>query len=228
MKVVIKLGGYLFPSELDAEKVEAYAALLKKLRRAGHKILVITGGGQNARKYIKAARMLGAGEALCDQLGIEVTRLNARLLIYKLEEDAYPEPPTSIHELKHALATGRIVVMGGLTPGHSTDAVAAIAAEVMGAEALIRTLDVDGVYTADPKKDPKARKLDEVSSKKLLKMVLTGKCWAGGYALLDPVAIKILDRSHIPVWIINGTKPGNVERVIAGEKIGTLVRKRWR
>lgn len=225
MKIVVKLSGFFFPSELEVKNIEAYVRLFKKLRRAGHRVLIVTGGGENARKYIRAARTLGADEALCDQLGIEVTRLNARLLIFGLGEEVYPEPPTSVNELKHALATGKIVVMGGLTPGHSTDAVAAIAAELMRANFLIRTVDVNGVYTADPKKNPKAKRLSKVSPMKMLELVMSGKCWAGGYALLDPVAIKILDRSRIPTWVLNGKDPENIEKIINGKKVGTFVVK---
>ncbi|HYB92942.1 MAG TPA: UMP kinase [archaeon] len=225
MKVVVKFSGFFFPSELEVKNIETYANLFKKLHRAGHRILIVTGGGENARKYIKVARALGADEALCDQLGIEVTRLNARLLISKLGEEAYPEPPKSIDELKHALITCKIVIMGGLTPGHSTDAVAAIAAELMGANVLIRTLDVDGVYTADPKINPDAKRLSKITPMEMLELVMSGKCWAGGYALLDPVAIKIIERSHIPTWILNGKDPHNIEKIIKGKKVGTLVMK---
>ena len=114
-------------------------------------------------------------------------------------------------------------MMGGLTPGHSTDAVAALAAELMHANTLIRTTDVDGVYTVDPKKDPKAKRLDLIAPDKLLKMVLSSEYWAGSYDLLDPVAVKIIARSKIPTWIIDGRNPANIEKIIRGEKVGTQV-----
>ena len=223
MKVVVKIGGYTFPSELDAARIETYAMLFRKLHHEDHEILIVTGGGEDARKYIGVARALGADEAHCDQIGIEVTRLNARLFISKLGGEAYPEPPTNIHELTRALATGKIVVMGGLTPGHSTDAVVAIAAELMRADVLIRTTDVDGVYTGDPKKDPKVKRLNIIAPDKLLKLVLSGEYWAGSYDLLDPVAVKIIARSKIPTWIIDGRKPANIEKIIRGETVGTKV-----
>jgi len=223
LKVVVKIGGYTFPSELDAARIETYAMLFRKLHHEDHEILIVTGGGEDARKYIGVARALGADEAHCDQIGIEVTRLNARLFISKLGGEAYPEPPTNIHELTRALATGKIVVMGGLTPGHSTDAVVAIAAELMRADVLIRTTDVDGVYTGDPKKDPKVKRLNIIAPDKLLKLVLSGEYWAGSYDLLDPVAVKIIARSKIPTWIIDGRKPANIEKIIRGETVGTKV-----
>jgi len=223
LKVVVKIGGYAFPSELDAAEIEPYAMLFKRLHQRGHEISVVTGGGEDARKYIRVARTFGADEAYCDQIGIEVSRLNARLFISRLGGEAYPEPPTNVHELTKALATRKIVVMGGLTPGHSTDAVAALAAELMHADALIRTTDVDGVYTGDPKKDPKVKRLDVISPDKLLKMVLSGEYWAGSYELLDPVAVKIITRSKIPTWIIDGRDPVNIEKIIRGKRVGTRV-----
>jgi uridylate kinase len=223
LKIVVKIGGYAFPSELDTAGIEPYAMLFSRLHREDHELLVVTGGGEDARKYIRVARALGANEAYCDQIGIEVTRLNARLFISKLGGEAHPDPPTNIHELTQALATGKIVVMGGLTPGHSTDAVAALAAELMHADVLIRTTDVNGVYTGDPKKDPKVKRLDVISSDKLLKMVLSGEFWAGCYELLDPVAVKIIARSKIPTWIIDGKEPANIEKIVRGKTVGTRV-----
>lgn len=223
LKFVVKIGGYAFPSELDTARIETYALLFRRLHHKGHEILVVTGGGEDARKYIRAARALGADEAYCDQIGIEISRLNARLFISKLGGEAYPEPPTNIHELTKTLATGKIVVMGGLTPGHSTDAVAAIAAELMHAEVLIRTTDVSGVYTGDPKKDPKVKRMNVITPDNLLKMVLSGEYWAGSYELLDPVAVKIIARSKIPTWIIDGRKPANIEKIVLGKRVGTQV-----
>lgn len=223
MKILIKIGGHLLGPGPDLDKISAYANLLEKLQQLGHIIVAVVGGGENSRKYISIARQLGAEEALCDQIGIEVSRLNARLIIAKLGKYAYAEPPTNVHEFRRAFETGKIIVMGGLTPGHSTDTVAAIAAELIKADILIRATDVDGVYTADPKKDPTAKRLNRISPTKLLEMSLAGKCWAGEYELFDPLAVKIIQRSKIPTWIVNGSKLKNIEAIIKGKKVGTLV-----
>lgn len=223
MEILIKIGGHLLGTGPDLDKISAYANLLEKLQQLGHIIVAVVGGGENSRKYISIARQLGAEEALCDQIGIEVSRLNARLIIAKLGKYAYAEPPTNVHEFRRAFETGKIIVMGGLTPGHSTDAVAAIAAELIKADILIRATDVDGVYTADPKKDPTAKRLNRISPTKLLEMSLAGKCWAGEYELFDPLAVKIIQRSKIPTWIVNGSKLKNIEAIIKGKKVGTLV-----
>lgn len=224
MRIVVKLGGHIFPLKLDAERISGYVRVLKKLKKEGHKLVVVTGGGGNARLYIDAARRLGANEALCDELGIEGARLNARLLIASLGQDAYPNVPRSVREVNAAFESGKIVVLGGILPGQSTDSVAAMASELIGASMLVKATDTDGIYTADPKKDPKAKKLDEVSCAQLQEMLLSMPMGAGEYELLDPVAVRIVERSGIPLWVVNGQKPENIERVVKGEKIGTLVK----
>lgn len=223
MKLVIKLSGMLFPMQLDPAKISAYSDLFRGLKREGHRIVVVTGGGEDARRMLQVARALGGSETLCDMIGIEVSRLNSRLLIAKLGEEAYAEPPTSVEELRRAFELGKIVVMGGLQPGQSTDAVSAIAAESIGADMLIRTTDVDGVYTSNPAKDPNAKKLDRIGTDELLKKVLSGEFVAGSYELFDPIAVKVVERSRIKTWVINGDNPRNVEDVIRGKKVGTFV-----
>jgi uridylate kinase len=223
MKIAIKLGGFLFPADLDSDKIRTYGDLISKIHRDGNQVVVVTGGGKNARRYIDAARRNGASEALCDQIGILASRLNAKLFIISLGDDAYPDVPESVEALKRVFQLGKIVVMGGLQPGHSTNAVTAIAAETVGAQLLINVTNVDGVYTADPKKDPNAKKMDEVSTEKLLSLTSSESVAAGSYELMDPVSIKIIERSHIPTWIISGEDPDNITRVLKGEHVGTRV-----
>jgi len=224
LKVVIKIGGHVFASQLDPEGIEAYSKILKKLRGDGHRIVAVMGGGEEARRYIRAAKRLGGSEFICDVLGIEVSRLNARLLITALGEDAYPEPPITIEDLRRAFEGSKIVVMGGLQPGQSTNAVGILVAEAVGADLFINATDVDGVYTSDPKKDPEARKLDVVGTDELLTLTSKERLEAGGYVLFDPVAIRIVERSGIPTRIVDGRKPINIERAIRGEAVGTLIK----
>jgi uridylate kinase len=223
LKIVIKLGGYIFPSNLDAHVILKYAQLFRKLSREGHKLVIITGGGEEARKYITIARELRGSEVICDLIGIEISRINALLLITALGNDAYPEPPKTIMDLKQAFEIGKIVVLGGLLPGQSTNAVGALSAEAIGADVFINATDVDGVYTEDPQKSIVAKKLDSISTKKLLKLVLTKNLSAGSYELFDPVAIKIVERSKIPSWIIDGRKLENIRQVIKGDTCGTYI-----
>ncbi len=223
MKIAIKLGGFSFPADLDVEKIRTYAELFSRLQNDGNRLVIVTGGGKNARKYIEASRRLGANEAFCDEIGIEVARLNARLLITSLDEDAYPEVPENLEELKRFFQLGRIVVMGGLQPGHSTNAVAALAAETIGASVLVNVTDVEGVYTADPKRDPEARKIDEIAAEELLGLASRESLAAGSYELMDPLSVMIIERSHIPTWIVSGEEPENILKVLRGEHVGTKI-----
>ncbi len=224
MRVAIKLGGHLFPFNMDAARITSYADVLLQLKSEGHLILVVAGGGEASRKYISIARQLGATEAFCDDLGISVSRLNASLLIAKLGENAYPKVPVNQDELKVALEGGKITVLGGLQPGQSTNAVAAIAAEEMRANLLVNATNVEGVYTSDPRRDSKAQLLVEIDSSRLIEILIDKGFEAGGYELFDMVAAKIVERSKIPTVIIDGRKPENIARVVHGETIGTRLR----
>jgi uridylate kinase len=222
LKAVVKLGGFAFPGREEKPLVEEYVRVLKELLVENH-LVVVAGGGAIARTYIKAARDMGVSESLCDQIGILVSRLNARLLLDGLGECAFPEVPVNVDELRHYFASGKIVVMGGLTPGHSTNAVAAIAAETVGAELFVNATDVDGVYTSDPEKDKLAKRLEQVSVKQLTEILSMTGVTAGAYDLMDPLALRIIARSNLPTIILDGRKPTNVVKAIRNEKVGTRV-----
>jgi len=223
LKVALKVGGHLFPEAPTLEAIAAYGAMLRDLQELGHRVVVVTGGGRVARMYIEAARRLGASEVACDQLGIEVSRLNARLLIATMGEAAYPEPVTALSQLGAAFASRKVVVLGGLQPGQSTNAVGILTAEVVHADLFLNATDVDGVYTADPAEDTGARKLTEVRTDELLQLLLAKALWAGSYALFDPVAIKLVERSRIPTRIIDGRDPATVVAAVQGAAVGTLI-----
>jgi uridylate kinase len=223
LKIVIKIGGHLFSSKLCAKEIEAYSRLLQKLHDEGYGIVVVVGGGAEARRYIRVAKKLGGSETICDLLGIAVSRIHARLLITSLNDVAFPEVPTTIEELRTCFATGRMVIMGGTQPGQSTNAVGILAAEAIGADMFINATDVDGVYTSDPKKDPHAKKLDIITTDQLFAVIQTNKLEAGSYALFDPIAIKIVERSGIATRIVDGRKPLNIERAVKGDPVGTLI-----
>ena len=202
--------------------MKEYVKLLTGL--AGeHHLAIVTGGGEVARAYIRAAREMGVSESLCDQLGILTSRLNARLLTDGLGDYAFPEIPVTIGELKHYYASGKIVAMGGLTPGHSTNAVAAIAAETIGAELLVNATDVDGVYSSDPEKDKSARRLEEVNVAELTTILSKNEMKAGAYELMDPLALRIIERSKLTTIILDGRKTENLCRALRNEKVGTKV-----
>jgi len=221
-RVTIKIGGHVFAANPDPKLISEFSGIFKKIASGGTQLILVTGGGENARNYINAARALGADEATCDQIGIEISRIHAQMLISNLEEIVCSDVPTTIREVKNLLHYGKTIVMGGLTPGHSTTAVGALVAEVTKSKFFIIASNVDGIYTADPKTDPSAKKLDEIGTKELITMALSGKYSAGTYEL-DPVAVKAIERSKIPTVFIDGRKPENILKAIQGRKVGTRI-----
>ncbi|MCD6592373.1 MAG: UMP kinase [Thaumarchaeota archaeon] len=222
--LVIKLGGHLISTQrgINLDLLKAYASLLSSLYSGG-RWCIIVGGGEEARRYIQAARSLGLSESLCDSIAVKITRIHARILAALIGEKAYQEIPESLEEIIEYASLGRIVVAGGLQPAQSTTAVAALAAEALKAEKLIIATDVDGVYTSDPKKDPDAKLLEKVTLSKLEEILSESPHVAGEYKLIDMLALKILRRSKIRTIVLNGNKPENLEKAIRGEKIGTLI-----
>ncbi len=228
MRLVVKVSGHLVSragSLVDADYVEGVAEALRELRGLGHRVYAVVGGGQASREYIAAARRLGAGEWLCDEIGIWVSRLHAMLLISALSDDAAKQVPRSLDELlRLASLTDRVVVCGGFHPGQSTTAVAALVAEGVGADLLLVTMDVDGIYTGDPKVDPSAKKLDSVHISQLEEMFGSAPGAAGLYKVVDPVALMVMRRSKVPTRFICGEPPSNIVRAALGERLGTEVR----
>jgi len=223
MRAVVKLGGALFRREPDVTALKDMGNALSGFVREGNQLVLVAGGGENARTYIGAARKLGAEESTCDLLGIQITRANAELLRLAMGSIASSKIPTMLSDLPHCVRPGKAVVMGGLQPGQSTNAVAALAAEITRAEILVNGTDVDGIYTEDPKKNPKAKLIRSVNVDKLLSWAMGGEVFAGRYELLDPLAIKIMQRAKIPTRFVSLADPGNILAALQGEDIGTRV-----
>jgi uridylate kinase len=225
MRAVLKLGGSLLYDKdggLIVDRVRNYASIIKALVKDGHSFVVVVGGGRPARLYIDAARLLGATEAQCDWLGIKLARNNAELLCAALGNQAYPNIVETLDELEVAINLAHVVLMGGLIPAQSTNAVAAVAAETVRAEVLFNATNVDGVYDHDPKKSG-AVKLESVTIKQLRKILEGGGTKAGEYKLFDSVAIRVVERSKIPTIIFDGTNPDNFLRAFRGEKVGSKI-----
>lgn len=218
---MITIGGSIIIKDHNYKKFQDYATALRGMA-AEHQIMVVVGGGRTARDYIGIARDLGASEALCDDIGIEVTRLNARLLITALGEDAYPKVPHNFSQALEFSTSGRIVVMGGTEPAHSTDAVGSILAEFVGAELLLNATSVDGLYDEDPNKYPDAQMIEEITPREMIEMLSDKEMKAGTYEFLDKTAIQIIGRSRIKTVIFNGERPENLGKAM-NEKIGTLI-----
>jgi uridylate kinase len=221
--IVISLGGSILIPLLEKNKIKEYIPVLSEIA-AIHRLFVVVGGGGEARRYITVARDLGIDEGTSDELGILITRLNANLLIAALGERAYPKVAESHAEAKKFAESGKIVVMGGITPGQTTDAVAAVLSERVGASVFINVTSVDGIYSADPKKDKKARRFETLTPKQLLAIVGGTALTAGSNTVLDIVAARVVERSHIPLVVLDGRKPENLSRaILSGEFHGTVV-----
>ncbi|WGI17401.1 UMP kinase [Methanonatronarchaeum sp. AMET-Sl] len=223
MSIVISLGGSILAPDLDSSRFSEYSRVLKDISFEDD-LVVVTGGGEMAREYIDIARGLGSNEAFCDSIGIEVTRLNARLLISALGEGVFPEPPGSYDAALRAFSVSDVVVMGGVSPGQSTDAVSALIAEYVDAELLVFATSVDGVYSSDPRFNDDAEKLDRISPDRLVEIVMETEIKAGAKGVVDPLASKIIERSEIPTVVLDGSEPEKVRSVVLdGVHEGTLV-----
>lgn len=219
-KIVIKLSGRVFGIE-NSKVLKDYASFLVRISRFCQPIIV-AGGGKIARHYISNARSSGVDESTLDELGIEISRLNAKLLIYALKHKAYPHPPTTLPEVRHAVDSGLIVVTGGLHPGQSTNATAALIAEKIKASQFLNATDVDGVYNQDPNRYKKAKKFSRIDMKTLRTMLVHEDSVAGGYDLMDIVALKIIERSKIKTRILKADLKV-LEKAIKGSVVGTEI-----
>ena len=222
MRIVAAIGGSILLQDYNAERFREYAKLLKE-QSEEHEIFVVVGGGRPARDYIGVVRDLGAGEAKCDDIGIEVTRVNAKLLLLALGDVAYQKVPHNFQEALEYSATGKIIVMGGTEPAHSTDAVSAILAEYVQADLLINLTAVDGLYTKDPKKFEDAELIEEITASDMMGIISGNEVKAGTYEFIDMTAIQMIKRSNLETVIANGNEPQNLIKAIKGEKIGTRV-----
>jgi len=219
-RIVIKLSGKVFAMD-NVKVLKDYAEFLIRISKICQPV-VIAGGGNIARHYITHARSSGADESTLDELGIEISRLNAKLLIYALKTKAYSHPPTTLQEVRHAVDDGLIVVTGGLHPGQSTNGTAALIAEKIHAEQFLNATDVDGVYDMDPNKFKKAKKFKRIDLKNLKTMLVHEDSVAGGYDLMDIVALKIIERSKIKTRILKAD-PKIIEKAIKGADVGTEI-----
>lgn len=220
-RLVVKLSGSLFPQDLKESDLRPFIDLFSDLRRSGVKMVLIAGGGKNARSYINAARGLGADESTLDDIGIEVSRLNAMLMIAGLGDLAYPSVPTSLAAVAKAFNETGLVVTGGLHPGQSTNATACLIAERIRADLFLNTTSVDGVYTKSPKLGG-GKLLSKVTVKELEQILSGSSMGAGTYELMDPVALRIIERSRIRSRIAL-CSPETIKQILEGGKAGTVI-----
>jgi uridylate kinase len=223
--VVVSIGGsVLMNGRDDARFLADLADLLGRLGRS-MPLVITTGGGRTAREYIRLGAALGLTSVEQDELGIDVTRLHARLLAGRIGLPTASHPPTSVREAVEAIRHGSPVVLGGTEPGHTTDAVAALIAVRLRASRVVNATDVAGLYEADPKTHPNARRLPQIGWPALLDLLRRTTGGEPGQNFpFDRLGAETLARASIPLAIVAGRDLANLQRAVEGSTFeGTVV-----
>jgi uridylate kinase len=223
MRVVLRIGGSVVASPINVELMGKYADMVRKLERENHALIVVVGGGALAREFIAVAKSLGLDTQAQDEVAISVSRLFAELFLKALGGVACKKVAFTLDEAEECLNKGRIVVMGGLKPGITTDSVAALVAERVNSRLLIKGTDQNGIYDKDPRKYPSAVKLNRLTFDDLQHVFSESHHKAGMHQIVDPEAVKVLKRSCIKLIVVDGFNPQNILDAINGADIGTVV-----
>ena len=236
-RVVLKLSGEAFADRaigfgIDSDVVQRIAEEASKARAdLGVEIAIVVGGGYIIRGMSGATR--GMDRARADYMGMLATVINALALQDTLESLGQPtrvqtaitmsqvaEPYIPLRAIRH-LEKGRLVIFAAGTgnPYFTTDTTAALRAAEIGAEAVLKGTHsgIDGVYSADPRKDPSAVKLEALSHFEVL---------SRGLQVMDSTAITFCMDNSLPIIVFDVTHPGNIHRALVGEPIGTRVSSR--
>ena len=220
--IILTIGGsVILAEEADVSFLKRLATLLKKISKQ-YKIYMIVGGGKIARSYIKRGRELNLDEDVLDQLGIEITRVNAKLLtsLIGISNDNIPLTTDEAERIDKP-----IVIMGGTMPGHSTDLVGAELAEKTGANKFIIATNVDGIYDKDPNKYSDAKQLKEVTIIELIKKYGTEWNSAGSNVVIDGPALELINKAKIPAFVVNGKRLNQLEKVMTNQLFdGTIIK----
>jgi len=230
-RVLLKLSGEALmgsqPFGLDERVVAAIADEIRDVHALGVQISVVVGGGNIIRGL--AASHRGIDRVTGDYMGMLATVINALALQDALEKRGAPtrvqtaidirevaEPFIRRRAMRH-LEKNRVVIFAAGTgnPYFTTDSAAALRANEIHAEILLKATKVDGLYTADPEIDPNAVLLPEVTYQEVLEKDLK---------VMDTAAISLCRDNGIPIGIFNMMTPGNIRRVVCGEKVGSVVR----
>lgn len=232
-RILLKLSGeaLMGPTEygIHSRTVESICSQIKKIKDYGVEIGLVVGGGNIFRGVHASER--GMDRVVGDNIGMLATVMNSLALMDMLEKmgiytrvmsavriEAFAETYIRRRAVRH-LEKGRLVIFAAGTgnPYFSTDTAASLRAMEINAELFIKATSVDGVYSADPKKDSSAVFFPKLSYMDILTRELK---------VIDSTAVSLLMGSKIPLRIINLTREGNLERVILGEDIGTLVTRK--
>lgn len=231
-RVLLKLTGEAFCGEgnygIDVDIVKRLAREIKEVKELGIQIGVVVGGGNIFRGSVASAE--GMDRVTADNMGMLATMINGLSLQNALEDlNCHTRMMTSIdiHQLAEPyvrrravrhLEKGRVIILAGGTgnPYFTTDTTASLRAMEIGAEVILKATKVDGIYDADPKKVSSARKYTELKFMDVLK---------GGLKVMDAAAISLCMENKVTIIVFNLNVPGNIKRVLMGEKIGTIVKE---
>ena len=229
-RVLLKLSGEALagsrPYGIDPEAVAAFAAEVKDARALGSEIAIVVGGGNIFRGL--AAADLGMDRSTADYMGMLATMLNCLALqdaLEKLEVNTRVQSALEVREVAEPyirrratrhLEKGRVVVFAAGTgnPFFTTDTAASLRAIEIGADIIMKATRVDGVYSADPMKDPSATRYTFLTYRQVLN---------DGLGVMDATAVSLCMENRMPIVVFDATRPGNIVRAVRGEPIGTLV-----
>ncbi|HEV8613409.1 MAG TPA: UMP kinase [Gemmatimonadales bacterium] len=230
-RALLKISGEALAGErgvgLDYGVVEALAQQIKEVHAQGIHLGLVVGGGNIVRGTAASAE--GLDRVSADYMGMLATVINALALQDILERigvqtrvltairmESLAEPYIRRRAVRH-LEKGRLVIFAGGTgnPFFSTDTAAVLRALEMEAEVILKATSVDGVYTGDPKRDKNAKFIPELSFQDAL---------IQGYAVMDANAFGLCKENRLPIVVFNFNQPGAIGRVLAGERVGTIVR----
>ena len=232
-RALLKLSGEALAGErnggfgLDFGVIERLTDELKAVAALGVQLGLVIGGGNIVRGT--TASQQGMDRVSADYMGMLATVINALAVQDILERkgvdtrvmtairmEELAEPYIRRRAVRH-LEKGRMVIFAGGTgnPYFSTDTAAVLRALEIEAKVLIKATNVDGVYTADPKKDPKAKLLGELTFRDAL---------VKGYAVMDANAFGLCKENKLPIVVFNINRPGATAKVLAGERVGTIVK----
>jgi uridylate kinase len=229
-RVVVKLSGeYLAGSQgfgLDQATVDRIAGELIAARELGTEIAVVVGGGNIIRGVEVSAR--GVSRPTGDTMGMLATIMNCLALEAAIERKGAPARTLSAFVMPEIcelftrtathkyLAEGRIVLLGGGTgnPFFTTDTTAVLRAAEIDAKAVLKATNVDGVYNADPKKDPSAKRFDRLTHSQAIE---------GGYKVMDTTAFALARETSLPIIVFSIAEPGSIGAIIEGRGHGTVV-----
>ena len=222
-RVVVSIGGsVLIPEKDDAVYIKALADMLKEAAEEVC-LMVVCGGGKISRYYSRTGKELGGTTYQLDELGIGVTRINAGLLSIALGDAGFDRVPLRPEECASMATPGKVAVMGGTEPGHTTDAVAAMVARACGAVRIVNASNVDAVYSDDPRKNPDAERYSRITIDQL-KDIVYDEHDAGRSSVFDPMGVRIAKESKIDLLMVNGRDLSELRNAILGKEIkGTFV-----